>query len=72
MLNMGFIFENIITPDSETYRVQLNGKDIGYVFKDKEQEVWAAMCPDSQLRESEVWANRESAAQYLAKKAGII
>lgn len=69
---MGFIFENIITSDSETYRVQLNGKDIGYVFKDKKKEFWAAICPDSRLRESEVWTNRESAAQHLAKKAGIL
>lgn len=30
------------------------------------------MCPDAQLRELEVWEDNESAAQHLAKKAGII
>lgn len=72
MLDMNFIFENVLTPDSETYNVRLNGEDIGCVFMDKEKKLWAAICPDSKFRESEVWKDRESAAQYLAEKAGII
>ncbi len=69
---MDFTFENTITADAETYNVQLNGENIGCVFEDKEQKLWAAICINSPLRESEVWTDRESAAQHLAKKAGKI
>lgn len=61
---MSFLFENILTSDSETYRVILKGKDIGCVFQDKDKGCWAAICPNSQSIE-DVFLDRISAAQYL-------
>lgn len=69
---MDLIFEKIMASDSEIYNVNLNGQNMGYVFEDKEKKLWAAICINSQFIEPGVWRDRESAAQHLAKKAGII
>ncbi len=66
------IFTKIITSDSETYQVEVNGKDIGTVFKDKQKERWAALTPNSQFREPQVFKTKELAAEHLAEKAESI
>lgn len=69
---MNFNFEKIITSDSETYQVEVDGKEIGTVFKDKQIELWAAIPPNSQLREEQVFRTKQSAAEHLAKKARLV
>ncbi len=69
---MNFIFEQILTPDSETFNVKIEDKDIGTVFKDKQKEIWAAIPPNSQSREQQVFKTKESAAEHLAEKARLV
>lgn len=71
-MNMNFIFEQVLTPDSETFNVKIKDQDIGTVFKDKQKEIWAAIPPNSQLREPQVFKTKQLAAEHLAKKAGLV
>lgn len=69
--NMDFTFEPVLTPDSETYIVKIDGKNKGTVLYDKQQAIWAAILPSSQKATSQNFENKQLAAEHLAELAKL-